>query len=153
MANKLFDFCLLNAHSLRKKVLHIKDYVVEHDLDMLAITETWLKSGEKDKYYRREVCPTGCFFHHIPRDDANGGCIGFLAKKKIIFKLENSHKQNSDHSSIWICSWNIPVAASELLLSKDRYYPMKIFFPGENDFPGEFPILLEQLAIASSKLL
>ena len=51
MANELFDFCLLNARSIRKKALHIKDYVVEHDLDVLEITETWLNSGEKDKYY------------------------------------------------------------------------------------------------------
>ena len=35
------DFCLINARSINNKSFFIKDFVVDHDLDILAITETW----------------------------------------------------------------------------------------------------------------
>ena len=40
------DFCLWNVRSVKNKALSLKDYTVEHDLDFLALTETWLHSGE-----------------------------------------------------------------------------------------------------------
>lgn len=38
-------FVILNAQSIRQKTLLVKDYIVEHDIDFLAITETWLCNG------------------------------------------------------------------------------------------------------------
>ena len=38
----LFRFALLNTRSIRKKAMFLKDYVVENQIDLLAITETWL---------------------------------------------------------------------------------------------------------------
>ena len=70
---RFLDFCLLNSRSIRKKVFLIRDYVVEHDIDLLAVTETWLDPGDKDIYHVREICPKGYGFHHIPRADSNGG--------------------------------------------------------------------------------
>jgi len=40
---KLLNFCLLNARSIVNKTLQIKDYVVDKNIDILALTETWLK--------------------------------------------------------------------------------------------------------------
>ena len=37
---------MLNARSINNKTLHIKDYVVDNKIDILAITETWLKSDD-----------------------------------------------------------------------------------------------------------
>ena len=34
------DFCLINARSINNKSFFIKDFVIDHDLDILAITET-----------------------------------------------------------------------------------------------------------------
>ena len=41
-------FILLNTQSVRNKTLSIKDYIVEHDTDFLALTETWLSPGNSD---------------------------------------------------------------------------------------------------------
>ena len=38
------SMCLLNARSINNKALFIKDYVVDHQIDILGITETWTKS-------------------------------------------------------------------------------------------------------------
>ena len=34
---KLLDFCLWNARSIKNKSLALKDYIVDHDLDFLAL--------------------------------------------------------------------------------------------------------------------
>ena len=38
----LFRFASLNTRSIRKKAMFLKDFVVENQIDLLAITETWL---------------------------------------------------------------------------------------------------------------
>ena len=58
----------------------LKDYIVEHDLDFLALTETWLRSGDIDNYHIEEFCPTGYVFHHIPRSISRVGGVGLLKK-------------------------------------------------------------------------
>ena len=39
---KNFTSCLLNARSVCNKTLVTKDFVVDHAVDLLGITETWL---------------------------------------------------------------------------------------------------------------
>ena len=43
MRSDLFRFALLNTRSIRKKATSFKDYMVENQIDLLAITETWLE--------------------------------------------------------------------------------------------------------------
>ena len=42
-------FVLFNARSIRKKTLLLRDYIVEHDIDLFAITETWLTDDSLDE--------------------------------------------------------------------------------------------------------
>ena len=51
--SQLLDLCLWNVRSVKGKVLSLKDYTIEHDLDFLALTETWLhsQSGESDNFF------------------------------------------------------------------------------------------------------
>ena len=44
---KLIDFCLLNTRSIRNKALIVKDFAVDMNLDIIALTETWLRSGHE----------------------------------------------------------------------------------------------------------
>ena len=60
------NFCLLNTRSVNRKELSIKDYVSENDIDILAITETWLQENNND-FSIAEMCPTGYQFHHVGR--------------------------------------------------------------------------------------
>ena len=55
-STKLLQYCVLNARSINNKTLHIKDYVVGNKIDILAITETWLKSDDDCYFTIRDIC-------------------------------------------------------------------------------------------------
>lgn len=65
------NFCLLNTRSINKKELILKDYVIENDIDIFAVTETWLR--DDDTFSIAEVCPTGYHFYHVPLKNSRGG--------------------------------------------------------------------------------
>ncbi len=51
----------INAQSAIGKYLSINDYVLEHDLDVLYIAETWLNE-KGDKVQIRDMTPIGYRF-------------------------------------------------------------------------------------------
>ena len=83
----LFRFALLNTRSIRKKAMFLKDYVVENQIDLLAITETWLDlNNQQTANIINELCPLGFAFMHIPRMKNCGGGVGLLYNK--CYKIE-----------------------------------------------------------------
>ena len=79
-----FQLSLLNVRSIRKKGLIVKDFTVEHDLDALIITETWLRPGNVDAMALGTLCLSGYRFLHVPRTtETFGGGIGFLFKESL----------------------------------------------------------------------
>ena len=58
-------FALINARSIRKQELLVHDYIDEHELDVVAITETWLAEGETT--VTSELCGGDFTFVHRPR--------------------------------------------------------------------------------------
>ena len=77
------EFCLLNTRSINKKELAIKDYAVGNNVDIFAVTETWLRENENYDFPIAEVCPTGYCFYHVPRKNSRRGGGGLLIKKHI----------------------------------------------------------------------
>lgn len=75
------NFCLLNARAINKKTLQIKEYVVDKNIDILALTETWLKPDECSDYIIRDISPIGYDFVHTPRPNGYGGGVGLLYRK------------------------------------------------------------------------
>ena len=63
------NFRLLNSRSI------LKDFVVDKDIDLLALTETWLRPGNIDCVESGDLCPTGYDFIHIPRESRGGGVV------------------------------------------------------------------------------
>ena len=51
----------------------ISEYIKEHDLDILAITETWLRTGDVDQPVIGDLCPPGYKCCHSSRDSGYGG--------------------------------------------------------------------------------
>ena len=96
-STKLLQFCVLNARSINNKTLHIKDYVVDNKIDILAITETWLKSDDDCYFTIRDICPQDYVFNHIPRTTGTGGGVGLLFKKNL--KKRSSKLEYFGHSS------------------------------------------------------
>ena len=70
------------------KTSHITEYVQEHDVDMLFITETWL--SEADDVVIGECTPPGYTFISSPRiSSTRGGGIGVLFKTPLKLKKKN----------------------------------------------------------------
>ena len=62
--------------------------MVDQDIDILALTETWLRPGNIDDVEIRTLCPTGYRFLHVPRGHSRGGGVGLLFKDTLQI---NSH--------------------------------------------------------------
>ena len=93
LATRPVNFCLLNARSVNNKTLIIKDFVAEHCIDLLAVTETWLQSETDNEFIIRDLCPTGYSFHHVPRSGpVRGGEVGLLFRSCFNIKLQPYRK-------------------------------------------------------------
>ena len=77
---KNFTSFLLNARSVCNKTLVTKDFVVDHAVDLLGITETWLHL-KGDDITIGELCPSGYRFVHTPRLVGTVGGVGLLYKQ------------------------------------------------------------------------
>ena len=51
------SFALFNARSVRNKWLPMKDYIVDNDIDMFALTETWLHPDDRDDQVIGDLTP------------------------------------------------------------------------------------------------
>lgn len=75
-----------NAGSLNTNHDEFIVALIDHDLDILAVNETWLRRGEEN---RASIVP-GYRLKHIPRSDkiknGRGGGVGFYARQGIPFK-------------------------------------------------------------------
>ena len=49
---------LLNARTVKNNSFVIKDYVVDNNIDILAITETWLHMDISNQVIVNNICPT-----------------------------------------------------------------------------------------------
>ena len=84
--------CLLNARSVCNKIDVLVDYVADHDLDILCITETWPSS--EDTAAVSTVTPCGYLFEHVARSNLRDGGVGVLFKSSFTV----------DHSQLWPAS-------------------------------------------------
>lgn len=53
------SFGLLNCQSVCNKSVILKDYIVDRNFDIFAITETWLRSADPDEVVIGDLVPTG----------------------------------------------------------------------------------------------
>ncbi|ELT92853.1 hypothetical protein CAPTEDRAFT_190539 [Capitella teleta] len=65
--------CLVNAQSVCNKALQLHDLVLDNDLDLCVITETWLKGDARDNTIVAELTPPGFKLVHRPRQGRGGG--------------------------------------------------------------------------------
>ena len=73
---------LLNSQSARNKVDLIGEAVIEHDIDILALTETWLTNTPKEEYYTKELSFSGYKLINVPRPGGggHGGGVAIIHK-------------------------------------------------------------------------
>ena len=65
--------------------------MVENNLDLLAVTETWLSAEHDESDITSALTPSGYTFIHTPRKGRIGGGVGTLLKDNITRKVNASH--------------------------------------------------------------
>ena len=67
----LSSLATINVRSLRKRLLNVKHYIYEHDIDIMALTGTWLTS--QSRYEALELCSDDAVLYRCDRDSTGGG--------------------------------------------------------------------------------
>ena len=71
--------------SCRQIATNIHDMIVDTNVDVLMLMETWLYS-HGDEAYIAAMTPAGYVFRSFPRVGSRGGGIGFVARTSLSFK-------------------------------------------------------------------
>ena len=71
MQSKHLNFVCLNIRSLKNKTTSLFEFIVSQNLDVLALTETWLCNG--DNIILNELLPPGYDIQHVDRGMRGGG--------------------------------------------------------------------------------
>ena len=83
--NDQLNFCSLNTRSIRNKTIDFVDFVLNNNLDIIAISETWLKAD--DFLTIGDLTPVGYSFQHVPRLTRTGGGVGLLYRSSLSVAL------------------------------------------------------------------
>ena len=94
----MLSFSYLNVGSIKNKATSLYDYVISNNVDVMALTETWLYSEEEENgVHINELLPNGYLFKHIPRQDGRvGGGVGLLHHKGIKVALRRPRRSFCD---------------------------------------------------------
>ena len=87
----------INARSIVNKIQPFQQYIVDNNIDICAITETWIKKDDIDMVIR-EIPPHGYNILSQPHmDGRSGGGLGIIHKDYITI---NSRKATKNHNTM-----------------------------------------------------
>ena len=146
----LMDCCLLNTRSVRNKAIIVKDYVVENNIDLVGLTETWLKPGVADAAKIEDLKPNGYKLPHEARKKKRAGGVGILHRSNIDIATKESVTFKSFEYMETVlrspCKSVRVIAVYRPPPSKENRLTCKMFFE-------DFTVFLEQQTITNGCLL
>lgn len=71
---------LMNCRSINNKTAIISLFIVDSQIDVIFLTETWLKTGLHSEWNLADATPNGFKSHSIPRDSGRGGGLAIIHK-------------------------------------------------------------------------
>ena len=77
---------LINIRSIRNKSVALTDFINSNKSDIIAVTETWLRPDDTDRFIA-SVTPPGYKCTHVPHPERRGGGVGFFIRDDIDFKV------------------------------------------------------------------
>ena len=90
----MLRFATINARSLRNKVAVFSDYIVDQNIDVCVVTETWLK--DMDTTSIAGVCLPGYSFKSFPRQsNRSGGGSGVMFNTNLYISLSGGGETKS----------------------------------------------------------
>ena len=139
-------FCLINACSVKNKATTIHQYIIDNDLDILAVTETWLRPGDVDSHILSALLPSGYTIKHATRDTGYGG-VAIIHKSSIVLNVLDVVKATNFES---VCVSIATDNRSDTLCAIYRPPPNLENRFTSKKFLEEFSELVVQCAVRSS---
>ena len=103
--------CLWNAQSLRNKSACLVDYIYERNVDLFAVTESWLM--ETDAAVKSECTPDGYKMFSTSRPDRKGGGIALICRSNMTVREVDVPQR----SSFEMCEWSLSSGHCKMRLS------------------------------------
>ncbi|XP_055956994.1 uncharacterized protein LOC130012904, partial [Patella vulgata] len=141
-----FQVCLFNARSVRNKSQELNQYVCDNNLDIFAITETWL-SANADTASITDLVPNGYSIFHQPRPTRGGG-VALIFKSSLGVTVQKPIKFTTFeylHTIISVMNERLSVIVIYRPPSRDAETVSNFF--------SEFPSVLDKLACSGNRLL
>jgi exonuclease III len=89
---------VVNARSIMNKAEAIADHIIDNQLDILAITETWIPVSRSNCPTVKNVAPPGYSITHNPRPNRRGGGVGIVYRDTFGIKVMDKFKAKSFES-------------------------------------------------------
>lgn len=83
----------INCESCNNKTTDLVDYIIDQDLDICCLTETWLQVD--DSVTPRDLCPEGYDIISVPRPVRRGGGVAVIYNKTLGVKAKESNSFSS----------------------------------------------------------
>ena len=81
-AENTLKVCYLNARSVNNKSQQIAEHITDEQIDLCAVTETWLTS-ESNRVTLGNLTPEGYTLMHVPRKDKKGGGVAIICRSSL----------------------------------------------------------------------
>ena len=140
---------MINCQSVCNKSDQIVDHLVEHELDILSLTETWLK--DDDSLAAANITPAGYNLIHVPRKHRRGGGVGLLYKSCLSVTTTKGQDQLESFEVVECDFTHDNVVVKVVTIYRPP--PSRKNNAKFSDFIQEFSSLLNKYALFTGKLL
>ena len=143
-------FGTVNAMLLNNYSLSILEKILDHKLDILLITETWINDEKSDVL--GDLNSNGYTFKNVPKEDHKGGGIGLLFSDHLQIK-NLSHDNLTSFQYLTCTIGSFQHSCTITLLGCYHPPPPKINTTSDAIFIDQFGILLEDIIPDAGNLI